>query len=98
MAGPKASLPQESIYRAILIVLVVSLLTGVVVTLVGEYMLRSEPVSQAGAWLAVVSGAIYFFFRWLGRRESRRRAEERDPGDDGPPDSPGPHNSADPDH
>jgi hypothetical protein len=90
MAGPKASLPQESIYRAILIVLVISLLAGVAVTLVGEYMLHSEPVSQAGAWLAVVSGAIYFFFRWLGRRERRRRAEEGEPGDDGPPDSSGP--------
>ena len=89
MAGPKASLPDESIYRAILIVLVVSLLAGVAIALVGEYMLHSEPVSRAGAWLAIVSGAIYLFFRWLGRRETRHRAEERDPDDD-PQDSSGP--------
>ncbi len=87
MAGPKALLPEESIYRAILIVLVVSLLAGVAITLVGEYMLHSAPVSRAGAWLAIVSGAIYFFFRWLGRRETRRRAEQRDLGDDDPQDS-----------
>jgi hypothetical protein len=97
MAGPKASLPQESIYRAILIVLVVSLLAGVAVTLVGEYMLYSEPVSRAGTWLAIVSGAIYFFFRWLGRRESRRRAEDGEPGDDNRQDSSSPQDSADPD-
>ncbi len=89
MAGLRASLPDERIYRAILIVLVVSLLAGVAITLVGEYMLHSEPVSRAGAGLAIVSGAIYFFFRWLGRRETRRRAAEREPGDD-PQDSPGP--------
>ena len=94
MAGPRASQPNESIYRAILIVLVVSLLAGVAITLVGEYMLHSQAVSRAGAWLAIVSGAIYFFFRWLGRRETRRRAAEREerrnPGDDDPRDSSGP--------
>jgi hypothetical protein len=98
MAGPKGLLPDDGIYRAILIVLVVSLLAGVAITLVGEYMLRSQPVSQAGAWLAIVSGAIYFFFRWIGRRETRRRADEREaqhrarrePGDDDPQDSSGP--------
>jgi hypothetical protein len=94
MAGPRASLPNESIYRAILIVLGVSLLAGVAIALVGEYMLHSEPVSQAGAWLAIVSGAIFFFFRWLGRRETRRgaaeREERRDPSDDDPQDSSGP--------
>ena len=88
MAGPRASLPDESIYRAILIVLVVSLLAGVAIALVGEYMLHSEPVSRAGAWLAIVSGAIYFFFRWFGRRETRRRAADRESGDD-PQDSSG---------
>ena len=82
MAGPRASQPNESIYRAILIVLVVSLLAGVVIALVGEYRLHSAPVSRAGAWLAIVSGAIYVFFRWLGRREARRRAAAREPGDD----------------
>ncbi len=94
MAGPKMTLPDDGIYRAILIVLVVSVLAGVAIALVGEYLLRSDPVSRAGAWFAIVSGAIYFFFRWLGRRETRRRAaereERRDPGDDDPQDASGP--------
>jgi hypothetical protein len=84
MAGSKAPLPDDGIYRAILLVLVISLLAGAAISLAGEYILQSKPVSRAGAWLAIVSGAVYFFFRWFGRREARRRTEDQDPGDDDP--------------
>lgn len=79
MAGPSPPLPDDGIYRAILVVLVISVLGGVIVALAGEFVLGSKAIGRAGGWLAVVSGAIYFVFRWLGRREARKREADRPP-------------------
>lgn len=70
-------MPDDGIYRAILIVLVISVVAGALAMLVGERIFHSEAMESAGAGLALVSGAVYFFFRWLGRREARRRGGER---------------------
>jgi hypothetical protein len=66
-------LPDDRIYRTILLVLVVSLLIGAVFALAGELLWDSPALSQAGTWLVVASGAAYVFFRVLGVREARKR-------------------------
>lgn len=65
-------MPDDGIYRAILIVLVLSVVAGVLVMLTGERLFHSAAMERAGGGLALVSGAAYFFFRWLGRRAARR--------------------------
>ena len=70
-------MPDDGIYRAILIVLVLSVVAGVAIMLTGERMFQSLAMERAGAGLALVSGAVYFVFRWLGRREARRRGSEQ---------------------
>ncbi len=79
-------LPDDGIYRTILIVLVVSLLIGAVLALAGDLVWHSPGLSQAGTWLVVASGGAYVFFRILGAREARKRsrgAEEAPPSDGG---------------
>ena len=66
--------PGDGIYRAILIVLVASLLLGAAVALAGDLLWHSPGLSQAGTWLALASGGAYLFFRILGAREVRKRA------------------------
>lgn len=67
-------LPRDGIYRAILIVLVVSLLLGAVLALAGDLVWHSPGLSQAGTWLVMAAGGAYLFFRILGTREARKRA------------------------
>ena len=68
-------LPDDGIYRAILLVMVASVVIGAIVALIGEAVLHDETVSNTGAGIALVSGVVYFFFRWLERRETARRGE-----------------------
>lgn len=70
-------LPDERIYRTILLVLVVSLLIGAVCALAGDLLWHNAALSQAGTWLVIASGLAYAFFRVLGVREARKRADER---------------------
>jgi len=70
-------LPDERIYRTILLVLVASLLIGAFCALAGELLWHNPALSQAGTWLVIASGAAYAFFRVLGAREARKRAAER---------------------
>ncbi len=71
-------LPDDGIYRMILIVLVVSLLIGAILALAGDLLWQSPGVSQAGTGLVIVSGLAYVLFRILGAREARRRARAAD--------------------
>ncbi len=80
MVRPDAPLPDEPIYRAILLVLVLSVVAGALLALVGDQLWQSDAVGQAGTGIAVVSGLIYFVFRWLGAREARRRATRENNG------------------
>jgi len=70
-------LPDERIYRTILMVLVASLLIGAFCALAGELLWHNPALGQAGTWLVIASGAAYAFFRMLGVREARKRAAER---------------------
>jgi len=78
MSREPRPLPQDSIYRAILKVLVASVVAGALLTLAGELVYHDPGIARAGAYIALVCGAIYFVFRWLGRREMRRREQERE--------------------
>ena len=64
-------LPSDGIYQAILVVMVASVLVGAVLALAGELLWHSPALSQAGTWLALVSGGVYAFFRIFGAREAR---------------------------
>jgi len=65
----------DPVYRGILWVLVASVLAGAVLTLTGETLFGSRALATAGLGLAVVCGALYWFFRLLGKR---RAAQQRD--------------------
>ena len=82
MAPPPSQVPQDGIFRAILIVLVVSVILGAVVALAGELVYHDKGISHAGAWMALICGGLYFVFRLLGKREMRRRGDAGGPGDD----------------
>jgi len=64
---------RDPIYRGILWVLVASVLVGAVLTLAGEALFGSRALASAGLGLAVVCGALYWFFRLLGRRRARQK-------------------------
>ncbi|HLS68400.1 MAG TPA: hypothetical protein VK035_03585 [Kiloniellales bacterium] len=68
-------LPQDGIYRAILLLMIANVVIGVGLMLLGGELWDSPAISRAGFWLAIVSALLYLFFRWLGRREVRRRRE-----------------------
>ncbi len=76
-------LPQDGIFRSILLVLVISVVLGAVVALVGELVYHDQGISRAGAWIAVLSGVVYLFFRILGRRQARRQAQRQSGGQAG---------------
>ena len=75
---PEAGDPRrEPIYRAILIVLVVSVVVGAVITLTGETLFGSRALASAGLGMAVVCGGLYWIFRLLGRRAARRSGQRK---------------------
>lgn len=67
-------LPDDGIYRTVLLVLVLSILAGAAIALAGEVLWHREDLTQLGTWIALVCGGIYLVFRVLGAREARRRA------------------------
>ena len=71
---------REPIYRAILMVLVASVLVGAVTTLTGETLFGSRALASAGLGMAVVCGVLYWVFRLLGRAAARNSG--RRPGKD----------------
>ena len=78
-------IPNDGIFRTILVVLVITILGGAILTLSGEYYFHDEGVKNLGVGIVLVGGLVYFFFRVLGRREVKRRQalSERDAaGDD----------------
>ena len=75
-------MPQDSIYRAILWVLVLTVLAGAIFAILGATAAHSQVMVRVGAGVALVAGAIYAFFRWLGTRERRRRGASEDEGRD----------------
>ena len=68
--------PDDGIYRAVLLVLVLSIVAGAALALAGRFVWQREDLSQLGTGITLVCGGIYLVFRWLGAREARRRARE----------------------
>ena len=77
MSDRPEPLPRDGVYRAILLVLMVTILSGAVFALLGEYVWASEAAKNVGVGVVLVSGLIYFFFRMLGRREAKRQFDEK---------------------
>ncbi len=74
-------MPQDGIYRAILWALVLSVMAGAIFAILGETVAQSQVMVRVGAGVALVSGAIYAFFRRLGLKESKRRKAPDDEDD-----------------
>ncbi len=77
-------MPNDGIFRTILIALVITILGGALLTLAGEYYFHDEGVRRLGVGIVLTGGLVYFFFRVLGRREAKRREAlaKRETGDD----------------
>ena len=74
-------MPRDGIYRAILWVLVLTVIAGAIVAILGETLARDPVMVRVGAAVALVAGAIYAFFRRLGAKQDERR-EGPNGGDD----------------
>lgn len=72
----KEPLPQSGIHRTILWLMVANVVAGVALMLLGGELWEDPAIRRFGTWLAVISGALYLFFRWLARREAARRRAE----------------------
>ncbi|MEM7225995.1 MAG: hypothetical protein AAF495_23655 [Pseudomonadota bacterium] len=85
MARDPLKQPGDGIHRAILVVLAISTVAGVLLSISGDLLARSEAVKNVGAGVALTSALLYLFFRLLGRREAKRRREKagRDADDSG---------------
>jgi len=73
----------DRIYLAILGVLMATVVAAAIVTLVGELVFQSPAMKTVGFSVALIAGAIYFFFRFLGGVRyrqwlARRRKDEAD--------------------
>src|SRR3546814_19409126 len=80
-ARPMTDPHDEPIYRAILAVLVGSVLAGAVLALTGEPLFDSRPLANVGVGMAVLCFLLYWVFRFIGRRAARRRDAERHDGE-----------------
>ncbi len=68
-------MPQDGIYRAILWVLVLTVVAGAIVALLGATTAHDPIMVRVGVGVALIAGVIYAFFRRLGAKQSKRRAE-----------------------
>jgi hypothetical protein len=66
---------QDSIYRAILWTLVLSVVAGAIFAILGETIAHSQAMVRVGAGVALVAGLVYAFFRRLGAKQGKRRPE-----------------------
>lgn len=71
--GPEADPKRDPLYRAILGVLVASVLVGAVLTLAGETLFDNRPLASVGLGMAVIAGIAYWVIRLAARRAARNR-------------------------
>ena len=71
--GPLLNYATSGLHRAALILLALIASAGFLVMANGLYLSHSRAIS-GGAAVTLVSGAIFVFFSWLGRRELRHRS------------------------
>lgn len=60
----------DSIYRAIVVLMALDVVLGAGIAAIGYAMLESEPVTIAGAGLATCGILLLLFFELLGRKKS----------------------------
>jgi hypothetical protein len=75
-------LPEEPIWRWILGVLAFSTCAGALVAIAAGQAWNQPVLSAVAGWSALITGALYLFFRWLGARESHKRQAALDRADD----------------
>ncbi|GAB4362274.1 MAG: hypothetical protein Kow00114_17350 [Kiloniellaceae bacterium] len=63
----------DPLYRAVIAVLVASVLAGAFLTLAGEALFGSRALASVGLGMAVVCGALYWVLRLRARQADRRR-------------------------
>lgn len=68
-------MPRDGIYRAILWVLVLTVVAGALFAILGETAAQDPVMVRVGAGVALVAGVIYAFFRRLGAKERKRRGD-----------------------
>ena len=83
MRPPAPPYPRNGIYRLILWLMAATVVSGVILAIAAETLVQDTALGRFGTGLALIGGAIYGFFRWLGAREARRRQAQ--PGDTPPP-------------
>ncbi len=67
-------LPDEPIWRWILIVLIASTVAATLLAFAAESLWQQPDLARVAGWSAIVTAALYLFFRWLGAREAAKRA------------------------
>jgi hypothetical protein len=68
-------MPRDGIYRAILWVLVLTVVAGAIVAILGATAAQNPVMVRVGAGVTLVAGVIYAFFRRLGAKKTRRRGD-----------------------
>ncbi|NIA71994.1 hypothetical protein HBA54_25670 [Pelagibius litoralis] len=68
----------DGLYRAILLVLMGSILLGVVLTLTGETLFGSRPLASVGLGMAVLAGVAYWGLRLKARAAAKRAERDQD--------------------
>lgn len=80
---PEPRPEDDPLYRAVIAVLVGTVMLGAVLTLSGEALFGSRPLASVGLGMAVLAGIAYWGLR-LKARAAARRQDARKDGDDGP--------------
>ncbi len=68
-------MPQDGIYRAILWVLVLTVVAGAAVAILGATAAQDPVMVRVGAGAALIAGLIYAFFRRFGAKQDKRRGD-----------------------
>lgn len=69
-------MPNDPIFRTILICLGVTVIAGAVLALTGEKYFQDEGLKDLGVGIVLVAGACYLFFRIMGVRRARREKRQ----------------------
>ncbi|WP_299615222.1 hypothetical protein [Pelagibius sp.] len=81
---PEQRPEDDPLYRAIIAVLVGTVMLGAVLTLTGETLFGSRPLASVGLGMAVLAGIAYWGLRLKARAAARRRRDAGGDRDDGP--------------
>ncbi len=68
--------PKDAIFTNIMWLMIANVMVGAVLVIIGETMKLPPAVAHVGLGLALISGGVYFFFRWFQRKEARRREQQ----------------------